>query len=277
LYYWVDVLDRLIPFRPSQMIGKFVEGETLKQSDRIVVINDKLKDYVTGLGAPPELTHVLRAGIDTGQFNPDSNHREVRKQHGFKEDDIILFFMGWLYDFSGLKEVVLKFAQIKNDKLKLLIVGDGDLFNELKEIQNKYNLEGKIMLVGKKTYQEIPDFIAAANICLLPAYPWEPIMQDIVPIKMYEYMAMKKPVITTRLPGVMKEFGEDNGVVYVDTPDDVIAKAMQLMQNGKVAELGLKARKLVERYSWDKITDEFEKIMVKALEEKGNERLSKRV
>ena len=67
-----------------------------------------------------------------------------------------------------------------------------------------------------ETISEMPAFIAASDICLLPAYPWEKTMQDIVPIKMYEYMAMKKPVIATRLPGVMKEFGEDNGVVYVE-------------------------------------------------------------
>jgi glycosyltransferase involved in cell wall biosynthesis len=41
-------------------------------------------------------------------------------------------------------------------------------------------------------------------------------MRDIVLIKLYEYMAMGKPVITTKLPGVMQEFGEDHGVVYVD-------------------------------------------------------------
>lgn len=32
---------------------------------------------------------------------------------------------------------------------------------------------------------------------------------------------MEKPVITTRLPGVMTEFGDDNGVIYVDTPEDM--------------------------------------------------------
>lgn len=37
-----------------------------------------------------------------------------------------------------------------------------------------------------------------------------------MPIKMYEYMAAGKPVIAESLPGIMKEFGSDNGVIYVD-------------------------------------------------------------
>jgi len=95
-------------------------------------------------------------------------------------------------------------------------------------------------------------------------------MQDIVPIKMYEYMAMKKPVISTNLSGVKKEFGEDNGVIYVDRPEDVVAKAAELVQNGSVKRLGARARSFVERYSWDTITDEFERILAETIREKRN-------
>ncbi len=268
LYYWIDVLDRLIPSKAFRIIGKLVESRTLRQSDRILVINDKLREYVIGLGAPPGLTRVLRAGIDTKQFNPDTHHREIRKQYGLDEDDIVLFFMGWLYRFSGLKEVISQLAASQDHNLKLLIVGEGDAYEELQQISGKYNLQGRVILAGKKPYREIPDFIAAADFCLLPAYPSEPIMQDIVPIKMYEYMAMRKPVIATRLPGIVEEFGGDNGVVYVDRPEDVVTKAIELVRNGRRETLGAKARSFVERNSWDNITSEFEKILEEVIKEK---------
>jgi glycosyltransferase involved in cell wall biosynthesis len=274
IYYWIDVLHRLIPFKPFQVVGAAVENRALKQADKVLVINDKLRDYVLRLGAPAERTQVLRAGIDTRQFNPSADGHAVRKQHGLSEQDTILFFMGWLYNFSGLKEVALQLAKTHNDNLKLLIVGEGDAYEELQSIREKYNLQDRLILTGKKPYQEIPSFIAASDICLLPAHPDEKIMQDIVPIKMYEYMAMKKPVIATKLPGVMKEFGEDNGVVYIDKPEDAGAKALELVQNGAVEKLGSKARNFVERYSWDKITDDFERILEEAIKEKRNERIS---
>ncbi|MEN4006019.1 MAG: glycosyltransferase [Methanobacteriaceae archaeon] len=266
IYYWTDVCHRLIPIKFLQPIGWLMERQTLKMADRVLTINDKLRDHVVTMGARSEQTCVLRAGINLEQFKPNINCNAVRKQYGFKEEDIILFFMGWVYDFSGLKEVAIKLANVKNPKL--FIVGDGDAYEDLQRIQEKYNLNDRLILTGKKPYQEIPNFIAAADICLLPAYPDEPIMQDIVPIKMYEYMAMKKPVISTKLPGVMKEFGEDNGVVYVDRPEDVVPKAIELVQNGKVEELGAKARSFVEKYSWDKITDEFDKILDEVIKEK---------
>lgn len=176
--------------------------------------------------------------------------------------------MGWHYLFSGLKEVALELSKTQNRNIKLLTVGDGDAYEELQQIRESYNLHDRIILAGKKSYQEIPAFIAASDVCLLPAYPTEKIMQDIVPIKMYEYMAMKKPVIATRLPGVLKEFGEDNGVVYIDRPEDAVEKAIELVAGKSLDELGSKARNFVERYSWDNIADEFEEILKNAIKEK---------
>ena len=79
---------------------------------------------------------------------------------------------------------------------------------------------------------------------------------------MYEYMACGKPVIATRLPNVMKEFGYNNGVIYVDKPTEVSKNVIELYTDGSVREYGTKAREFVEKYSWGKITDEFENIII---------------
>jgi glycosyltransferase involved in cell wall biosynthesis len=83
-------------------------------------------------------------------------------------------------------------------------------------------------------------------------------MRDIVPIKLYEYMAMAKPVISTRLPGVVREFGEDNGIIYVHEPQEVIATAFELARSGKAKLEGAKARRFVENMGWDSVVDKFE-------------------
>ena len=95
------------------------------------------------------------------------------------------FFMGWLYHFSGLKEVARELAKIKDQypKIKLFIVGDGDAYENLKELrEHALDLEDRMILAGKQPFEKIPQLIAAADICLLPAYDNE-IMHYIVPIK----------------------------------------------------------------------------------------------
>lgn len=276
IYHWLDVLHWLIPFKPFQPIGSMIESKTLKQADRVLVISHKLEDFVTKLGASPERIDILKSGISLRQFDPAISGALIRKQYGVKESDIVLFFMGWLYNFSGLKEVALELVKTKGDNLKFLIVGEGDALDDLHQIRERHKLQDKLILTGKKPYHEIPSFVAASDICLLPAYPTEKLMQDGLPAKLYEYMAMQKPVISTKLPGVVREFGDNNGVVYVDAPADVVVKAIELAQGGKLEELGLKARSFVEKYSWDNIADQFQRILEQTIREVHSGARSKR-
>lgn len=259
VYYWIDALDSLIQIKMFRYLGKFLERSTIKRSSKVITINKKLEEYVINLGADKEKTSVIGAGIDLKKFDMRIDGSKIREQYGIKKDDTVLFFMGWLYHFSGLKEVALELATKEDVKnIKLLIVGDGDALADLKKIIADNKLEGQVILAGKQPYDTIPKYIAASDICILPAYPEEVIMQDIVPIKMYEYMAMGKPVITTKLPGIMKEFEEGNGVFYVDKPEDTVEKSKIAHENA-INEYKLRARRFVEKYNWDDITNEFEK------------------
>ena len=271
VYYWIDVLHTLISIKHLQFLGRKLEKSTIKNSSKVITINKKLAEFVMGLGAEKEKTCVIGAGIDLARFDPKVEGYEVRKTYGIEEDDVVLFFMGWLYHFAGLKEVAIELSKIKDEKsnIKLLIVGNGDAFGDLQKIREKYNLDSQLILTGKQPYEKIPEFIAASDICLLSAYPTEMIMQDIVPIKMYEYMAMGKPVITTKLPGVMKEFGEDHGVIYVDTPEDVLKKAIELIEKGYIEEEGRRASGFVEKYNWDDIVDDFERVLEEVIKVRG--------
>jgi len=221
MYYWADVYHVQIPFEPYQQIGEYIEKQILKNVDRVIIINDKLKDFVVERGSDPEMTCVEEAGIDFNRFDSEDEMPDI----------------------------------------KLLIVGEGDALYDLQKIREEYQLEDRVILTGKQPYDSIPEFIASSDICLLPAYPAEKIMQDIVPIKFYEYMAMGKPVITTKLPGVMREFGDGNGVIYVDRPEDAFGRAVELIEGGMIGEYGHAAREFVDPYNWNDIVDEFERVL----------------
>jgi len=214
------------------------------------------------MGSDPNKTYVEKAGMDFSRFNSEISGNKVRKKFGLQNNDIVLLFVGWLYNFSGLQEVVKEIAKVKNDykKIKFMVVGEGDAFNEILNLVKENKLEDHVILTGKQPFESVPNFIAASDICLLPSHNNE-IMKDIVPIKFYEYMAMKKPVISTKLPGVMREFGEDNGVLYVAKPEKVFYEALKLIKNDFIQIEGKKAFNFVEKNDWDDIACDFEKIM----------------
>jgi glycosyltransferase involved in cell wall biosynthesis len=257
VYYLIDVLYTLIPEKSLQFIGKQVKKGIIKNSDKVITINKKLSEFAVGLGADEDNTPVIDAGIDLERFDPKIDGSVIRKEYGIKDDELLLFFMGWIYHFAGVKEVAEEMGKGNYENIKLMIVGDGDAYSDLEEIREKYDLHEKLILTGKQPYNRIPEFIAAADVCILPAYPDEIIMQDIVPIKLYEYMSMCKPVLTTNLPGIAAEFGDGVGIIYVEKPEDVLPKILEI----DIDEIGKKARKYVENNEWNKIADKFEQIL----------------
>lgn len=254
VYYLIDVLYTLIPEKSLQFIGKQVKKGIIKNSDKVITINKKLSEFAVGLGADGANTLVIDAGIDLKRFDPQIDGSTIRKEYGIKDDELLLFFMGWIYHFAGVKEVAEELGKGIHENIKMMVVGDGDAYADLEEIREKYNIGDKLILTGKQPYTKIPEFIASSDVCILPAYPDEIIMQDIVPIKLYEYMAMGKPVITTKLPGIQAEFGEGNGVQYTQKPE----KILDLVHQINAAEIGNQARSFIKKNNWEVITDNFE-------------------
>lgn len=260
VYYLFDHLHRLLPNRAFQKIAKKFEKRNIKNADRILVLNKGLKDYVADMGGDINKVSIVTSGVDVNKFNLQVDGSSIREKYGIKKDDLLLFFMGWIYDFSGMKEVAESLSINDNKKIKLMIVGDGDLYKPLLKMKSEKHLDGKLILTGKIPFEEVPEHIAAADICLLPAYKNE-IMMNIVPIKLYEYMAMGKPVIATNLPGILKEFGLDSGINYIENSESVLEKSTWLNKTNKVKAEGAKAYSYVHDLSWDSITDQFEDLL----------------
>jgi len=257
VYYLIDQLHTLLANPLKRGLAKRFERRNLLLADKILVINQGLKEYAKRMGARESKISVITAGVNFERFNREVDGQPVRKRYGIAQDDTLLFFMGFMYDFSGLKEVVQSLLEDPSTTIKLMVVGEGDLYAPLLKMVAQRDAGEKIILTGKVPFDEVPPYVAAADICLLPAYDNE-IMRSIVPIKMYEYMAMGKPVIATTLPGIMQEFGFGNGISYVDSPEEVVTKAREMIEGDVLGKEGKKASALVSDCDWDTITDAFE-------------------
>lgn len=259
IYYWYDIVHVLNIPKPFGPLAKFIEKLILKKSTQIFTINHGLIDSLVELGADRRLIKVIPGGIDFERFNHiNVNSLAIREKFGILKNDFVLFFMGWVYEFSGLKEVITSIIQKRDicPNLKLLIVGYGDYYSELEKIVVNNKIENQVILAGKRPYEEIPQLIGAVDICLLPAHNNE-IMKDIVPIKMYEYLAMNKPVIATKMNGIYKEFGDNNGVLYIKNSEDVIEK-VNCLTNEEIINAKRFAETFIKEYSWEKIISRFE-------------------
>ena len=263
VYYLIDVLYALIPEKAFQSFGKKINMKAIENSDLVITINQKLKELAVDLGSDPNETILIDAGIDLNDFDPQLDDSNIRNTYNIGENDTVLFFMGWIYEFVGMKELAIELGKNKEKypNMKILIVGDGDAYDKMVKIKEDYDLGDQLILTGKQPYEMIPEFLASADFCLLPAYIDEEIMQDIVPIKLYEYLAMEKVVIATELPGISKEFGYGNGIEYVQKAEEVLETAQTILDEGRYEEISKKGREYVKSNDWEAITDKFENAM----------------
>jgi glycosyltransferase involved in cell wall biosynthesis len=260
VYYLMDELNQLVPQKHFRHIAMLIESSNVKNANKVISISEKLREYTIEMGAKRENTEVIRSGVDMDHFRKADGRYVIRDKYNIDENDIVLFFMGWLYSFSGLKEVAQELSKSENCRLKLMVLGKGELWETLQDLKEQSKLDDRIIIIDWIPYEEIPDYIAAADICILPAYKID-VMRNIVPIKMYEYMAAGKPVIATDLPGLIREFGSNNGILYVSKPEETTSKALEIYWENSINTEGAKSRRFAERYDWEKLVDKFEKIL----------------
>ena len=270
VYYLIDELHRLVSQPALSGLARVIEQGNIRRASLVLSINQTLRDYTIAMGARPWRTEVLPAGVDLGRYGTAPGGSNVRLRHGLRPEDLVLFFMGWVYPFSGLREVAasLVAGEGQEARARLLVVGKGDSWSDLVRIVEKGALQDRVKLVAFQPYSEMPSYLAAADVCVLPARTVTT-MRNIVPIKMYEYLAAGKPVVATRLPGLAKEFGEGHGVVYVNGPEQVVSKAVELARKGTLKELGAAGRAFVAKNDWNPITDTFESYLTALVNRRG--------
>ncbi len=264
VFHVIDALHTIVPSRRLQPVACLVEQWLFRKADEVLLINEHLRDYALRMGAKLDHARVLRTGVDLARFGQKRDIAPLRSELGIHPDDFVLFFMGWIYDFSGVREVAQTLQHVP-PHVKLLVVGDGDDYEMLCTLRDE-KLGNRLILTGRVPYERIPDLLSAADVCLLP-FRLVPATEHIVPIKLYEYMAGEKPVIATLLPGVRRDIGDDHGVVYAPV-EELVETALAL--RGQITELGQRARSFVEtQCDWEIITDEFEALLLQCMGERG--------
>jgi glycosyltransferase involved in cell wall biosynthesis len=178
--------------------------------------------------------------------------------------------MGFLYDFAGLIEIIKYYnPKVKNEglKLKFIILGDGGIYSSLKRFVKQQSANW-VYLMGRIPYEEITEYIKLADLCL-QSFSINEITKEITPIKIIEYMAMNKPVLSTALPGVISQFGKSSGIIFAKNQKDMIEQIEFLIpKRNKLKERATYGCDYVKKnFTWKKIVEDFKTIMIELIRE----------
>jgi glycosyltransferase involved in cell wall biosynthesis len=149
----------------------------------------------------------------------------------------------------------------RSQEYRLMIVGDGDLLEKegqeglLVSLCRELHLEDFIVFTGGIPYAEVPEHVAAADLCLA-LFPVNVITMSKSPLKVYEYLAAGKPVAARdvgEISGCVRD-GWNGILMHSDSSDEYADRIDSLFQQGDgLAFLAANARKTVEdEFSWQR-------------------------
>lgn len=219
----LDAYHLLHANKLAQKILLLGEKYIYKNASKILVTNEEMAIYVKKI-AQSNLKNdplVLNHGVDTDVFFPYPADEEITKRYKIQADEIVIAFLGTTYGFSGLDEITQRMPSLlaKNPKIRLLIIGGGELDDKLKNIVIGNKLEDKVILTGMIDYQFVPQHLSVAHLTINP-FQINAITENIVPIKILQYLSCAKPLLCTPLRDVMKKFPEGiSGIRYTKTDD----------------------------------------------------------
>lgn len=197
--------------------GQSLLNSMVKKSDLALVVSDVLKNCV-----PEHLRaklQLLPNGVNIRDFTPNNGSSEIRQRY----PGPVIGFIGsfeYFIDFQLILEVAGRMPHCT-----FLMVGAGREFPAVQRHVRENSLRN-VILTGPVPHQEIAQYIGAMDICLNIFKPI-PISHGACPIKLFEYLAMKKPVISTRLKEVERI---DKGfLAYADSAQETCEAIERLL------------------------------------------------
>ncbi len=208
----LDVLHQLVPFKPLVWPTYLIERLVYPRISAMTAITPRLTKYAVRLGAKPETTTYLPTGSDSDLFFPATKDPDLARSLKIGKSDKVITFAGTLYNFSGLDKILNYFAKNISDypNLKFLIIGHGEQESCLKKIIKENRLENRVIMTGFIEYQNLCKYLNLSDICINP-FEINKITDIIFPGKIYQYLACEKPIIATKLSGVLDIFPDESG------------------------------------------------------------------
>ena len=211
----------------------------------------------------------IYSGIELKKFQPatDKERSRLRARRGFKDDEAVVGMVSKLWEGKGHILLIQAFETllIRFPNVKLVIVGEGYLKGELKNVVSTKGLDNKVLFTGFQ--EDVREILTCVDIAVLPSY-FEGMGRVLL-----EAMAMEKPVVGTRVGGI-PDLIEDGVNGFLVEPGNVMELAeaiLKILNEKKIAKrLGFNGRRKIQsRYSAVCMVQAIEAVYHRLLNEKG--------
>jgi glycosyltransferase involved in cell wall biosynthesis len=236
---------------------KKMERRSIAFADLVLTPNLAFKDLFTSRSCPPGKIDTIMNSPETAIFDP----RKFPHVNGqpVSSKPFVMMYHGLIVERHGLDLAVQAVAKLheRMPGLRLYIYGEPtDYSKKILELVHELKLDGVVQAHGFKSLNEIAREISQIDLGLIPNR-LSSFTQINFPTRIFEYLAMHKPVMVPVTKGICDYF-TDEEILYFEAGniDNLAAKIEWAYQNPvELQKLMERGRKIYERHSWNQEED----------------------
>jgi glycosyltransferase involved in cell wall biosynthesis len=226
-----------------------VELALYTRAERVVTVTEAFRQNLIDRGIPAGKVHTITNGADTDFWKPRDKPIGLMRELDL-EGKFVVLYIGAHGISHALGKVLDAAAWLQgHSSVRFVFVGEGaekvGLIAYAKEQQLK-----NVMFLDPVDKEKVRDFYALADVCLVPLKNI-PLFKTFIPSKMFEIMAMARPIVGSVAGEPAEILERSNGALVVE-PEDSQAMAeavLFLYQNPqKRQELGSEGRNFVQKH-----------------------------
>lgn len=198
----------------SAGLTRSMERTMMQAADLILPVSAEIKEQIVKIFAVPEGRVVVTPNaVDLDLFRPPA------EGEGPREGEFIIGAVNSFRAYHGMLTLVRAAALLREriPGLRLLLIGGGPQLTEVREEARRLGLEAAAEFTGVVDHDRVPGLLARCAVCAAP-YEGEHNQYN-CPMKLFEYMGMKIPIVAARW-GDIPNIVEDGRTALLHDPAD---------------------------------------------------------
>lgn len=206
------------------------EIRSMELADLVVTIAEGMRSEIIRRGIPETKVFVVPNGVDADRFTPAEPSRTLRQKYGLDGKTVIGYISNLDHPREGQEILIEATARLRarGRDIVCLLVGDGQRRTELEELARSAS-PGGVIFTGAVPHEQVRDFYALIDVFVVPRID-ERAARLVTPLKPFEAMAMRRPLIVSDLPALteLAKPGE-RGLVFTPGDCESLALAVETM------------------------------------------------
>lgn len=238
----------------SVQLLKRLEKWSIARADLVITVNVACKRIFSARSCPPEKIAVVMNSPD-GRIFPFRGTRSETLAENNGTRPFVIMYHGSLVERNGLDVAIEAFSQVRAavPTAELRIFGAKTAFLErmMDTVRNK-NLHESVRYLGSRRLEDLVTEIESCDLGVIPNHR-NAFTEINTPTRIFEYLALGKPVIAPSTPGIQDYFNKESLLFFeAGNPGDLAQQIEYAFSHPReVQEIVRKAQRVFQEHTWD--------------------------